>query len=65
MKIRKAILMLPMVLFLNCWQVLFVSDLNELHNLGVDTLEVRLVEEVKLPGGEKCYRVYYNEKGNR
>ena len=59
---KKALYILPMVLFLNCWQILFISNLNELHNLGVDSTEIKLIEEVKLPGGEKCYRIYYKEK---
>ena len=65
MKIAKALYILPMVLFLSCWQVIFVSDLSDLHNLGVDSTEIKLIEEVRLPQGEKCYRVYWKEKGNR
>jgi len=61
---KKALLVLPIVLFVNCWQVIFVSDLNKLHYLGVDSTEIKLIEEVKLAEGEKCYRVYYKEKGN-
>ena len=62
---KKAFMILPMVLFMNCWQVLFVSNLNELPYLGIDSTEVKRIETVHLPEGGNCYRVYYKEKGDR
>lgn len=58
---KNIILTIIMLLFLSCYQMIFVHSPSELEYLGISTKQVKKVEKLHEPNGNIIYRVYYKK----
>lgn len=58
---KKIIVIALCLLFMSCYQMVFVHDLSELDSYGISKKDIKKVEQVDNRSSSKLYRVYYRK----
>lgn len=62
-RIKKFLALCLCLLFISCsYHMVFVNELSELKDFGIDKSQVKKVEQVYTGNSSKLYKVYYKYK---